>query len=201
MRMFRFLAAAGAVGSLAAPAAAQYAYPYPQTYPQQVPQPYPGQPGYGYSQGYGQPYAYGQQGYGGTAIDQIIGQLLGNRYNVSDRAAVSQCANAAMVQAQNRYRGYNYQQRYGSPQGYGYPQGIAAPSMRVTAITDVQRRSNGLRVSGLMSSGYGGYGGYGGQYGYQDRAYASGDLSFRCFVDYRGTVTNVRIGRNNGYRG
>ena len=55
--------------------------------------------------------------------------------------------------------------------------------------------------SGLMSSGYGRYGGYGGQYGYQDRAYASGDLTFRCNVDYRGYVTNVRIRRNDGYRG
>jgi hypothetical protein len=69
--------------------------------------------------------------------------------------------------------------------------------MRVTAITDVRRRSNGLRVSGLMSSG----GGYGGQYGYQNRGYATGDVSFRCNVDNRGQVTNIRIGRNNGYRG
>ena len=65
--------------------------------------------------------------------------------------------------------------------------------MRVTAITDVQRRNNGLRVSGTMSSGYGGQ--YGGQYGYQNRSYAAGNVSFRCNVDYRGAVTNVRIGR------
>jgi len=31
--------------------------------------------------------------------------------------------------------------------------------------------------------------------------YAQGDLSFRCNVDYRGQVTNLRIGRNDGYRG
>ena len=71
--------------------------------------------------------------------------------------------------------------------------------MRVTSITDVQRRNNGLRVSGLMSSGYAG------QYGYQNRGhaqgYAAGDVSFRCNVDYRGQVTNVRIGRNDAYRG
>ena len=75
--------------------------------------------------------------------------------------------------------------------------------MRVTAITDVQRRANGLRVSGPMSSGYGGH--YGNQNGYQNRgygqAYAGGDVTFRCNVDYRGQVTNVRIGRNNAYRG
>jgi hypothetical protein len=52
-----------------------------------------------------------------------------------------------------------------------------------------------------MSTGYAGnqYGNqYGGQYGYQNRA--TGDVSFRCNVDYRGAVTNVRIGRNGEYR-
>ena len=39
-----------------------------------------------------------------------------------------------------------------------------------------------------------------GQYGYQNRGYGAAKLSFRCNVDYRGAVTNVRIGRN-GYRG
>jgi hypothetical protein len=188
--MFHFLAAAAAVGGLAAPALAQYPYQ------QQVPQPYPGQPGYGY--GY-------QQGYGDQSpVGAIINQLLGNRYNVSDRTAVSQCANAAMVQAQSQYRG-RYGGQYGYPQGYGYPPGYAAPTMRVTAITSVERRNNnnGLRVTGLMSSGYGGQyaGQYGGQYGYQGQHYAQGDVSFRCNVDYRGQVTNVRIGRNNPYRG
>jgi hypothetical protein len=189
----RILAAAAAITSLAAPAAAQYPYPYPQPYPQT----YPG-------------YPYGQQPYGGTVIDQVIGQLLGNRYNVTDRTAISRCASAAMVQAQSQYRGYGAygQQPYGygqQPYGgygqpYGYGQGIAAPAMRVTAITDVQRRSNGLRVRGLIDSGHGGYGAYGGQYGYQNRGYATGDLTFRCNVDYRGYVTNVRIGRNDAYR-
>jgi hypothetical protein len=181
----KFLVAGVAIGGLAAPAAAQY--PYPQ---QQYPQQYPG-----YGQGYG-------QGYGSNPVGQIIDQLLGNRYNVTDRQAVRQCATAAMSQAQAQYRGYGqgYNQGYG--QRYGYQQGIAAPAMRVTAITDVQRRSNGLRVSGLMSTGYGGYGQNSYQNGYQNQAYASGDVTFRCNVDYRGAVTNVRIGRNNatGYR-
>jgi len=178
MKMFHFLAAAAAVGGMAAPAIAQYPYQ------QQVPQPYPGQPGYGYQQGYGNQ----------SSVGAIINQLLGNRYNVTDRTAVSQCANAAMVRAQSQYRGYGYQQGYGNNQGY------AAPVMRVTAITSVERRNNnGLRVSGLMSSGYGGQ--YAGQYGYQGQHYAQGDVSFRCNVDYRGQVTNVRIGRNNTYRG
>ena len=34
-------------------------------------------------------------------------------------------------------------------------------------------------------------------YGYQNNGYAgAGDVSFRCNVDYRGQVTNIRIGGN-----
>ena len=197
MHMFVKLAAgAAAMGglALAAPAAAQtpYPYAYPQpTYPQQA---YP----------YAQQYP-GQQGYAQNPVGAIINQLLGNRYNVTDRTAVSQCASAAMAQAHAQYaqRGYNgYNQGYaqGYGQGYGYN---PASMIRVTAITNVERRPNGLRVTGMMSNGAGygnqGYGyrneGYGTQ-GYADPRYgARGNLSFRCNVDYRGTVTNVRIRR------
>ena len=190
------LAASAAIAGLSAPVTAQNAYGYQQPYPQQS---YPGygQQGYGSNQGYGQQgYGY-NQGYGQNPIGQVIDQLLGNRYNVTDRQAVSQCASAAMAQAAAQYgNGYNNaygQQRYGYNNGYRQGYGSA---MRVTAITDVQRRSNGLRVSGLMGSG----GRYAGQYGYQNGGYAGGDVSFRCNVDYRGQVTNVRIGRNNGSR-
>jgi len=185
-----YFAAAAAIGALAAPAAAQSAYPYSyQQQYRQVPQPYPGQPGYGYAQqpGYNQSYAQ-------DPVSQIINSLLGNRYNVTDRQAVSQCASAAMTQAQAQY-GNRYNQGYGnngSNRDYNN-------AMRVTSITEVQRRNSGLRVSGLMGSAYAG------QYGYQNRGdaqgYAAGDVSFRCNVDYRGQVTNVRIGRNNAYRG
>jgi hypothetical protein len=188
----RCLTAALAAGALAAPAAAQYQQPYPQ--------PYPGYPQQGYpQQGYPTP-GYGYNNNGGV-IGNVIDQLLGNRYNVSDRRAVSQCATAAVAQAQNQYRGYG-QQGYGQ----GYNQGYV--NMRVTAITDVQRRSSGLRVKGLIDSGrvygQGGYGqgGYGqGGYGqgYANRGYGGGDLTFRCNVDYRGYVTNVRLERNNNY--
>ena len=197
-----YLAAAAAIGALSAPAAAQSSYPY-QSYPVQAPQPYPGQPGYGYSQqafpGYTQPgvaYGYGQQGYAQNPIQQVIDGLLGNRYNVTDRQAVSRCASAAMTQAAAQY-GNGYDRGYGNngyDRGYGnngYNRGYNA--MRVTSITDVQRRNNGLRVSGMMSSGYGG------QYGYQNRNYAAGDVTFRCNVDYRGAVTHVRLGRNMAY--
>ena len=183
MNIIRFLTGAAALSSIAAPAASQYypqqTYPqYQQAYPQQAypQQAYPQQaypqyqqayPNYGYNQGTGNPVA------------DVIDSLLGNRYNVTDRQAVRQCANAAMAQAG---------QQYG---GYGYNRG----RMRVTAISDVQRRGNGLRVSGTMSSGAGYRGGYGGQYGYQNRSYAGGSLSFRCNVAYNGAVTGIRIGR------
>ena len=199
-----YFAAAAAIGALAVPAAAQTGYPYgyqqQNVQYQQVPQPYPGQPGYGYQQGYpgyaqgypgyAQPsYGY-NQGYAQNPVSQIINSLLGNRYSVTDRQAVSQCASAAMTQAAAQY-GNRYNQGYGN-RGYN-------PAMRVTSITEVQRRNNGLRVSGLMSSGYGGQ--HGNQYAYQNNRYAAGDVSFRCNVDYRGQVSNVRIGRNNAYRG
>lgn len=181
-RLISYLAAVAAIGSLAAPVAAQY-YPqqptYPQAYPQyqqtypQSQQTYPPQAYPGYNQGYG--YNQGT----GNPVTDIIDSLLGNRYNVTDRQAVRQCANAAMAQAG---------QQYG---GYGYNSG----GMRVTSISDVQRRSNGLRVSGTMSSGTTYGNGYGGQYGYQNRAYARGALSFRCNVAYNGAVTGIRIGR------
>jgi len=176
-------AAAALAGLAAAPAAAQY-------------NPYPNQPGYNYPAYPGQAYPGYQQPYAQNPVGQIIDQLLGNRYNVTDRQAVSRCASAVMAQAQNQYRGYGYN---GYPQN-GYNQGIAAPSMRVTAITSVERRSNGLRVRGLLSSGYGGYhGGYGqNAYAYQNQGY--GDLSFRCNVDYRGAVTGIRISRNQNRR-
>ena len=186
----RFLAAIAALG-LAAPAAAQYqypqqSYPYPQqTYPQQYPQQtYPYQ---------GQQYGYGQQGYTGNPVTDIIDQLLGTRYNVTDRQAVRQCARAAMSQASAQYGGgYN---RYGyNQQQYG------GDRYRVTSITNVERRYNGLRVSGVLSAGGrygGGYGGYGNQ-GYN--GYAAGDLSFRCNVDYRGAVASVRVRPYDAYR-
>ena len=209
MTMFKsVLTAAAVIGGLAAPAAAQTPYPYPQ--------PAPGQPGYGYypqQQGYGQPgYGYNQQ----NSLGQIIGQLLGNRYNVTDRTAVQQCASAAMAQASAQYRpqnGYGQngygQPPYGNAYGYnnnrGYGQGYNGqgynPMMRVTAITNVERRQSGLRVSGLIDS-RGGYPPQGQAYGYQNQGYAAtGDLSFRCNVDYRGAVSQVRVRRANTYRG
>jgi hypothetical protein len=185
MTAFPKIVATALAAASAAPAAAQYPYPYPQ-------QPYP--PGYPY-----QTYPY-QQPYGGTVVDQVLNQLLGN-YNVNERQAIRSCARAAIGRAQAQYRGYGYNQGYGGyppgyaqPYGYGYNQGIAAPMMRVTAITDVERRSYGLRVRGLIDTG---------MYGYNpnyNRGYAAGDLKFRCSVDYRGYVSDVRVDRNDEWR-
>ena len=174
------LAAAAAIGAVAVPAAAQTAYPY--GYPQQAPhQAYPGSPQ--------QSYGYGQQGYTQNPVQQVIDGLLGNRYNVTDRQAVSQCASAAMTQAAAQFGNNGSAQRYGNNR-YNRSYNNA---MRVTSITDVQRRSNGLRVVGTMGSGERFSGPY------ANHAYAAGDVTFRCNVDYRGAVTNVRIGRNMAY--
>ena len=188
----RILAGAAAIGSLAAPAAAQY-YPqptYPQAYPQQYPQAYPQQAYPGYSQG------YGYQGTTGNPVTDIIDSLLGNRYNVTDRQAVRQCANAARAQAAQQYSG-GYD---GYSNGYRQ-QGYAGANLRVTSITGVERRSSGLRVSGPLGSAYAGQ--YGGQYGYQTRGYGQGyanaSLSFRCNVAYNGAVTGLRVRPVNGY--
>jgi len=193
-----YLAAAAAIGALAAPAAAQTAYPhgaqpsypqYQQPYTPQQPYPAYGQPAYG------APVSGYTQGYTAqNPVGQIIDSLLGNRYNVTDRQAVSRCASAAMSQAEAELGG-RYAQGYGNP-GYnrGYNNGL-----RVTSITDVQRRNSGLRVKGTLSSGYNGHnGGYGGQYANQNRSY--GDVSFRCNVAYNGAVTNIRINRSQTYR-
>jgi len=200
-RMTILLAAGAATIAAAAPAAAQT--PYPSPYPQQT---YP-QPGYAYpQQGYPQQgYAYPNQGQ--NSVNQVIGQLLGNRYQTNDRTAVERCATAAMAQASAQYSRNNYRQGQGygyQNQGNGYGnQGYYPANMRVTAITDVRRRNNGVRVSGLLDSQFGARPPYGNAYGYQGQgnagqAYAGqGDLTFRCNVDYRGAVSNVRIGRNS----
>lgn len=184
MTMLRILGAAAAISALAAPATGQ------PSYPQSSQQPYP--PG----------YSYPNQSYGTNVIQQIIDQLLGNRYNETDRSAVSRCASAALAEAYRKYPYGAYGRSRWQPYGYdqrNYPTG----TMRVAAITEVKRRSSGLRVRGLIDSGGYGYN-YPYQYGnqtYADQRYArTGDLEFRCDVDYRGRTSNVRVSRNNDYR-
>ena len=99
-----------------------------------------------------------------------------------------------MTQAARDYRAYNpYGQGYGQPYNYNYPYN-AYPGMRVTAITDVERRSDGIRVRGELDTGM-----YANRYPNQGIA-RPGDLTFRCTVDYRGVVTSVRVRPNSDYR-
>lgn len=184
MTILRVLGAAAAISALGAPALGQT--PYPQSNQQTYP------PGYGYP----------NQGYGTNVIQQIIDQLLGNQYSVTDRTAVSHCASAALEKAHRQYPYGAYGRSQSQPYGYdqrNYPY----YTMRVAAITEVKRRSNGLRVRGLIDSGAYGYN-YPYQYEnqpYGDQRYArTGDLKFRCDVDYRGRTSNVRISRNYDYR-
>lgn len=198
---------AAALGGISAPSSSQY-YPQPQPqpepypqYPQsqypppQYPQPQYPEPQYPQSQypqypqqTYPQQYPAPGYGYGNnTVLGQVIDGLIGNRYNVSDRQAIRQCTFAAVNQAENQYRPYyvnrNFRRPYPGYNGY----------IRVSAITEVQHRAYGMRVRGLLDSGlyraqpYGYPGGY------------AGDITFRCDVDYRGYVSNVRIDPNHGY--
>ena len=187
---------AGGIGlaalASAAPAAAQY---YPQPYPQ---------PNYGYGQ-----YGYGNQ----NPVGQIIGQILGygrypygnygyNQYS-NQSGAVDQCARAVEARLngyQNGYYGYGnmpYQGQYGQ-YGYGYNNRYNMGG-RVQGITRVDRKSYGLKVHGVATSGYQGYDGYGrrgyGSYGYN----AGADLSWNCEVRYDGRIRDIDINRRTAY--
>lgn len=164
------------------------------------------------------------------------------------RTSIDQCARAAEARVNQGGTGsYGYNQSYGQ-QGYGqqqyggqyggqygqqgydprYSNGTTYTGgrARLVSITRVERRSSGLKISGLIDSGMGGYAnngygqdgvhgertdpyanrdryanqGYPGQsnaYGY---ATAQGDIRFDCRVDYRGYVTSVSVSRSNRYR-
>ena len=178
---------AGAAGlaalvGFAAPAAAQY---------------YPSYPGYGYNNN-------------NSVVGAILGQVLGygryphgnygyNQYG-NQSAAIDQCARAVEARVggyRGGYYGYGnmpYGGQYGSPYGgYGYNQGYGAG--RVLGITRVERKSYGLKVRGVASSGYNGYDGYGrrgyGSYGYN----AGADLSWSCEVRYDGRIRDIDVRR------
>ncbi len=178
-------------------------------------------------------YGYNNNNTIGGVINSVLG---GGRYGAygqgNDRVAVDQCARAAEARVSRDYRtnGYGnqgYDPRYGNQgygnqgynqQGYGYNN---AGTARVVGITAVERKSNGLKVSGVIASGmayqgaYGNQGydpryanqgypnpygnqGYPNQYGNQGYGYNAqvADLRFSCRVDYRGYVSNVDIKRN-----
>jgi hypothetical protein len=163
MKALKIVLAGGvAVAALAAaaPAAAQY---------------YPGYPGYG--------NAYPGYGYGGNAVGQVLGQVLGGGYGgyggygANSQVAVSQCVNAVQARLGGNY-GY-------SP--YGYNNGAYGRG-RVLGISRVEQRSNGgLTIRGVASTGMSA------GYGYTPNSPI--DLTFKCKTDYRGLITDVDLDR------
>jgi hypothetical protein len=111
-------------------------------------------------------------------IENIVDGLIGNRYNVSQRQAVRTCAWSAVRRAERDYRRYFT----GPPRAYPGYRG----NVRVTAITDVQRRALVTRVRGLLDTS---------RYGYRGGRNGA-DVSFRCDVSRRGSVTDLRLERN-----
>ena len=204
-RILSGAAAIAMIAGVAAPAAAQSTYG-------------------GYNQGYNQ---------GGGALGQVINSILGGgRYGAygqgNDRVAVDQCARTAEAQVNRRGRGNaygTYNQGYAPAYGQqGYNQANIA---RVVGITGVERRRDGLRISGVIDSGMNPYRGANGQgyanqgypnqgygnqgypnQGYPNQGYGNNyaqqaqfaDLRFSCRVDFRGYVSNVDIRRNNVQR-
>ena len=195
----KILAGAAGLAALvgfATPAAAQY---------------YPGYPGGGYGNtnpvgsiinsilGYGR-YPYGNYGYNQN------GSQYGNQYGYNQNAVVDQCARAVEARISgngNGYYGYGntpyggYGNPYGGYGNNGY-NGYAGGG-RVQGITRVERKSYGLKVWGVASSGNNGYNGYGrngyGNYGYN----AGADLSFDCEVRYDGRIRDIDIKRRSAY--
>jgi hypothetical protein len=79
-----------------------------------------------------------------------------------------------------------------SPEGQGIN---VAAQMRITAISEVQRRKYGVHVSGLIDA-RAGYPLYGPVYGNLFNVYGAADsLSFSCNVDFSGIVSNLRTVR------
>jgi hypothetical protein len=134
-----------------------------------------------------QPYdPYPYQSPGEQVLQSVIDSFLGNRYNVTDRRAVSRCSDAALAEAWDEF-GPRRRDWRGDRRNWRNHQ------MQVTAITDVERRSSGLRIRGLIDSGL---------LWTQGNQYDSriGDLRFRCNIDYNGRIYNVRVDRNPDFR-
>ena len=147
-------------------------------------------------------------------IRQIVDQQLGARYGASDKEAVARCVTAALAEAAilygvngyagtDGYAGYAGAYRPGAVGVPGFP-GIAT-AMKVSAITAVQRRSDGMRVKGLIDSGVDYRGGYGGQayqgegaggQPYANRHPTNNDLVFRCNLDPAGLVSSLHVERH-----
>src|SRR6185369_1644448 len=147
-------------------------------------------------------------------IREVVDKQLGARYGASDKEAIGRCVTAALAEGAilygvNGYAGtdgyaaYAGAYRPGAAGVPGFP-GIAT-NMRVSAITDVQRRSDGMRVKGLIDSGVDYRGSYGGE-AYQGtggggepdaiRHPSNNDLVFRCNLDAAGLVSSLHVERH-----
>jgi hypothetical protein len=120
--------------------------------------------------------------------DADIAKLLGEGYNETERVAVQWCAFAAIQQATVQYWPKPDSNYYRSdlerfPDGHGIN---PAAQMRLTAISDVRRSRDGVRVTGVID-GRAGYPLYGPVYG------AVGDLGFSCSASFSGIVSNLRV--------
>jgi hypothetical protein len=147
-------------------------------------------------------------------IREIVDRQLGARYAATDKQAVARCVTAALAEGAilygvngyagtEGYAGYAGAYRPGEAGVPGFP-GIAT-RMRVSAITAVQRRSDGMRVKGLIDSGVDYRGGYGGQayqgpgsggQPYAARHPSNNDLEFRCNLDPAGLVSGLHVERH-----
>ena len=115
-------------------------------------------------------------------IGGVIDALIGNHYNVSDRQAIRRCGLAAVDRAERQYRGDFRSQPVAYPGYRGH--------VRVTAITNVERRLLVVRVRGLLSTARFGYG----------RGDRDSDLTFRCDINGHGNINTVKIERNPQWR-
>ena len=147
-------------------------------------------------------------------IRAIVDQHLGAGYGASDKEAVARCVTAALAEGAilygvngyagtEGYAGYAGAYRPGEAGVPGFP-GIAT-HMRVSDITAVERRADGMRVKGLIDSGVDYRGGYGGEayqgagaggQPYATRHPSNNDLEFRCNLDTAGLVTSMHVERH-----
>jgi len=122
-------------------------------------------------------YEYGRYPYGNYGY---------NMYG-SERRGIDRCARGVEQRLNaNRYNWYtgNSYNRY---RNFG----------RVEGITRVDRKSYGLKVYGVASSGWGGYQGWN-RPGYGNYGYGAGaDLKFECKVYRSGQIRDIDIKRRN----
>lgn len=111
-------------------------------------------------------------------IGGVIDALIGNRYATSDREAIRRCAVAAVNKAERMHRGEFRTQPVAYPGYRGH--------IRVSEITDVQRRFQLIRVRGLMDTP---------RYGWHGNRRGS-ELSFKCDYTYKGKIAALQVQRN-----